>query len=227
MEISKYFSVYTPSLIDHSSIYQQQVIPQDNTFLIQSLRPRERHYPTELQYPQIQAQERNPFEDMFVEYFDQYYPASIQEDQEEEQAYQAPTKKGSPPPSIDKMINIGMQQIGKPYVSAGRNPKTGFDCSGYLWYIFNQAGIKIPLNIFQMAKAGREVSKEEAGKGDIIVKKGSGKSGLHVAVIIDKDSRTGKLTLLEAKGRKYGVVKSTLADTSGIRSYRRVWESTT
>lgn len=43
----------------------------------------------------------------------------------------------------NNLINNAKQLLGTPYLHAGTTP-TGFDCSGFIYYVFNQSNIKIP-----------------------------------------------------------------------------------
>lgn len=49
----------------------------------------------------------------------------------------------APVGEIAKLIEVAKSVIGTPYVWAGTSP-SGFDCSGYIYYIFNQSGKQIP-----------------------------------------------------------------------------------
>ena len=56
-----------------------------------------------------------------------------------------PVSNPAPAPSgtAGNLISIATSQLGTPYVWGGASVG-GFDCSGYIYYVFNQAGIKIP-----------------------------------------------------------------------------------
>lgn len=42
------------------------------------------------------------------------------------------------------LIQIAKQHLGTKYTFGGSKPSTGFDCSGYITYVFNSAGIQTP-----------------------------------------------------------------------------------
>lgn len=42
------------------------------------------------------------------------------------------------------LIQIAKQHLGTKYTFGGSKPSTGFDCSGYITYVFNSAGIPTP-----------------------------------------------------------------------------------
>ena len=42
------------------------------------------------------------------------------------------------------LIQIARQHLGTKYTFGGSKPSTGFDCSGYITYVFNSAGISTP-----------------------------------------------------------------------------------
>ncbi|EGQ26998.1 vegetative cell wall hydrolase [Sporosarcina newyorkensis 2681] len=44
---------------------------------------------------------------------------------------------------MNKVVDVAMPLQGVPYVWAGATP-SGFDCSGFIYYVFNQAGVKVP-----------------------------------------------------------------------------------
>jgi cell wall-associated NlpC family hydrolase len=43
----------------------------------------------------------------------------------------------------DSIVNYGMKFLGTPYVTAGCS-KEGFDCSGFVYFVFQHFNIKVP-----------------------------------------------------------------------------------
>ncbi|GAA0698711.1 C40 family peptidase [Paraclostridium ghonii] len=70
--------------------------------------------------------------------------------------------------SVDKVINIAKQQLGKPYVWGAEGPSS-FDCSGFTQYSFkNGAGVNLPRVSRDQSKFGTAVSKSNLQKGDLV-----------------------------------------------------------
>ncbi|MCU1423998.1 MAG: hypothetical protein JWM51_289 [Microbacteriaceae bacterium] len=69
------------------------------------------------------------------------------------------------------VVSVAKQYIGTPYVFGGANPG-GFDCSGYIQYVFAQFGVSLPHSVSGQAAAGTRVSLAEAVPGDIVIMSG-------------------------------------------------------
>ena len=65
------------------------------------------------------------------------------------------------------IINGAMNYIGIPYVFGGTTPY-GFDCSGYVQYVFAQAGISLPRTADAQFEVGIPVSSYELMPGDMV-----------------------------------------------------------
>lgn len=64
-----------------------------------------------------------------------------------------------------------MKQIGKPYVWGGTSPKTGFDCSGLIYYAYKDIlKFKIPrtANAMYHSKNAKPVSRAALQRGDLV-----------------------------------------------------------
>ena len=48
--------------------------------------------------------------------------------------------------ATSNVVDIAKQYLGTKYTWGGVSPSTGFDCSGYVYYVFNKAGIPIERN---------------------------------------------------------------------------------
>lgn len=60
-------------------------------------------------------------------------------------------------------------QQGVPYSYGGSNPKTGFDCSGFITYVFNHFNITVPRSSVEFSGVGKTIPVSQAKRGDIIL----------------------------------------------------------
>lgn len=65
------------------------------------------------------------------------------------------------------LIATARQYIGVPYVFGGTTP-AGFDCSGFLQYVFKQNGLTIPRLADEQYKLGKSVKMSELRAGDLV-----------------------------------------------------------
>lgn len=72
-----------------------------------------------------------------------------------------------------KLISFAKTMIGIPYRYASSNPNIGFDCSGFVNYVFKNFGFTVPRSSPEFVFAGRPVKLENAKVGDILIFTGS------------------------------------------------------
>lgn len=92
----------------------------------------------------------------------------------------------------DSLVDFAKKQIGIKYCYASCTPKTGFDCSGFVYYVFAHFNIKVPRASMDYEKAGKIIPVDSCRTGDVIVFTGTNIKNRvpgHVGIIV---SNTGK-----------------------------------
>lgn len=112
--------------------------------------------------------------------------------------------------AIGSIIDTAMICVGTPYKYGGTTKK-GFDCSGFLGYVFNSYCGKIPRSSSAISKIGTKIKRSEIQAGDMIFFKGrniSSKSIGHVSLVTKVTN--GKITMIHATSR--GVIIDVLSE---------------
>lgn len=65
------------------------------------------------------------------------------------------------------LMKAAAELVGTPYVFGGSTP-AGFDCSGYVKFIFSQFGVDLPHSVYQQSRLAVRVSLADAVPGDIV-----------------------------------------------------------
>ena len=69
--------------------------------------------------------------------------------------------------SNKEVITIAKSLVGSPYKSGGSSP-SGFDCSGFTYYVHKKAGKTIPRTSHGQYRASKHVSRDNAKPGDLV-----------------------------------------------------------
>lgn len=91
----------------------------------------------------------------------------------------------------DSVVRFAQTLIGTPYKYASTNPKVGFDCSGFITYVFNHFGIAVPRSSVDFTHVGKTVAAADAKRGDLILFTGTDsteRSVGHMGLIVSTDS---------------------------------------
>ena len=78
------------------------------------------------------------------------------------------------------VLHYAFSCLGLPYASGGKDPSTGFDCSGYVQYCYKMVGINIPGTPAGQKECGTKYNMFDAKPGDIIVAENG--SSIHTAL---------------------------------------------
>lgn len=94
------------------------------------------------------------------------------------------TYKSKPKPKTNntnavraKIIKNAKKHVGAQYRFGGTSPKTGWDCSGYIQYVFKESGVKVARTKQWVGK--KKISKTQAKPGDLVVQYGGGHVGIY------------------------------------------------
>jgi len=69
----------------------------------------------------------------------------------------------------DRLVSRAMKYLGTPYRHGGISPSTGFDCSGFVYYLYGAVfGQSIPRMPDGMAREGAPVARSDLKRGDIV-----------------------------------------------------------
>jgi cell wall-associated NlpC family hydrolase len=84
-----------------------------------------------------------------------------------------------PPARYGGAVGIAMQYLGIPYVWGGASP-SGFDCSGFVMYVYNQLGVSLPHHAASQYNYGTPVPRSALEPGDLVFFDGLGHNGMYI-----------------------------------------------
>lgn len=88
---------------------------------------------------------------------------------------------------VDEIITFAKKFLGTPYHYAGATP-SGFDCSGFIYYVMGNFGIKLSRSSPGIAEFGKTVKLSELQPGDLMFFKGRNVNATgvgHVAMVVE------------------------------------------
>jgi cell wall-associated NlpC family hydrolase len=113
-----------------------------------------------------------------------------------------------------QVVNFAKTLIGTPYRYASTDPKTGFDCSGFITYVFNHFHIIVPRSSIDFTNVGRTLPADSAKAGDLILFTGTDSTEKfvgHMGLVISNQNNQLEF-IHSSSGKKYGVTITPLSN---------------
>ena len=111
------------------------------------------------------------------------------------------------------LVKTARTQIGVRYKNGGDSPASGFDCSGFVCWVYGQNGISVPRTTREQVDYGRAISRQDLQPGDLVVFKISLWQGLHTGIY------TGKGKFIHSPSKGKSVREDALSDPYWQKSF--------
>jgi cell wall-associated NlpC family hydrolase len=99
----------------------------------------------------------------------------------------------------DSIIAFAKKYLGVKYCYGGTNAKSGFDCAGFVSFVYGHFRIRLPRTADAQELLGKAVKRKEAQPGDLIFFRGSNKRNKavgHSGIVVE--NADGKLKFISA-----------------------------
>ena len=80
----------------------------------------------------------------------------------------------------ERVAAIAQRYLGIPYRWGGESPTTGFDCSGFVQFVFSRVGVSLPRVVSAQYRSGRAVARSALRPGDIVFFNSLGHDGIYI-----------------------------------------------
>ena len=111
-----------------------------------------------------------------------------------------------------ELVNYAQSLTGIPYKYACTDPREGFDCSGFITYVFNHFKIAVPRSSVDFTDVEREIELKNAKRGDIILFTGTDSTIRvigHMGIITSNPGEELRF-IHSTSGKAYGVTTTPL-----------------
>ena len=93
----------------------------------------------------------------------------------------------SAPAAAEAVVDTALAYRGVPYILGGDDPRTGFDCSGLVRYVFAAHAIVVPRTVAEQYRIGIPVKLADLEPGDLVFFSTTGRGATHVGIAVSRD----------------------------------------
>jgi cell wall-associated NlpC family hydrolase len=93
-----------------------------------------------------------------------------------------PTSTGRPVPSA--LIATALALRGTPYLNGGSEPERGFDCSGFVQWVFARHGLTLPREVRDQYDEGQRIARGDVQAGDLVFFHTVSRGASHVGIAL-------------------------------------------
>lgn len=129
------------------------------------------------------------------------------------------------PARADSVVAFALRQLGTSYCYAGVAPATGFDCSGFLHYVYGHFGVAVPHSSALLLGAGQPVARAQARPGDVVVFTGTAAGATtagHAGIVVAAGAGGLQFVHSSSARRESGVKVSRVEGTDYERRFMQV-----
>jgi lipoprotein Spr len=115
----------------------------------------------------------------------------------------------------DELVMFACSLESTPYLYASSDPKKGFDCSGFVTYVFNHFGIAVPRTSVDFTPVNHPIDIKDAKMGDLILFTGTDSTNKvvgHMGIISSIPGEKLKF-IHSTSGKANGVVETSYYDS--------------
>jgi len=120
----------------------------------------------------------------------------------------------------DSIEDFGSEFLGVPYVYGG-NDANGFDCSGFVFFVFNNFSIELPRSTSQFGGVGKEISIDSVKKGDLLLFLSPTRNEIGHIGIVTKPNGMETEFIHASSGKEMEVIISSLKQPNYTRRFVR------
>lgn len=124
----------------------------------------------------------------------------------------------------DSIVAYASQFIGSPYLWGGTSEK-GFDCSGFVYFVFKHFGIEVSRTSRGFKNKGEEIELEKSYPGDIILFTGTNATIRqigHVGIVLKNQNGIVDFIHSSSSKKHYGVTVTRYNESGYVKRFMQV-----